>query len=135
MYIDEMLSLLKKYEGFSRHPYLDTVGKSTIGFGRNLDDCGISLEEAEHLLRNDLDRTWKELMQFPWFVTQPGNVKDALINMCFNLGIKRLLTFTKMIEALKNKDYTEGAIEVLDSKWASQVGDRAKDVALMMRQG
>ncbi len=126
---------IKKCEAFRSHPYLDTVGKITIGWGRNIDDNGISKEEADYLFDNDFNRCKAELAPFPWYVNQPQNVQDALMNMCFNIGIGRLLGFRKMIAALIVKDYTKAAIEALDSKWATQVGQRAKDVALMIRQG
>lgn len=126
---------IKKHEGLRLKPYLDTVGKLTIGYGRNIDDLGITLEEAEFLLQNDLKRCRQQLAPFSWYVNQPKNVQDALLNMCFNIGISRLLGFRKMIVALTVKDYTKAAIEALDSKWATQVGQRAKDVALMIRQG
>ena len=126
---------IKKNEAFRSHPYLDTVGKVTIGWGRNIDDNGITKEEADYLFDNDFDRCQRELSPYPWYVNQPQNVQYALMNMCFNLGIGRLLGFRKMIMALTAKDYTKAAMEALDSKWAKQVGDRAKQVALMMRQG
>lgn len=111
------------------------MGKVTIGYGRNIDDNGISQVEAEFMLDNDIARCLKELSPYPWYVNQPENIQNALLNMCFNMGISRLLGFRKMIMALVAKDYTKAAIEALDSKWATQVGQRAKDVALMIRQG
>lgn len=84
---------------------------------------------------NDFARCERELAPYPWYVNQPEGVQAALMNMCFNLGIGRLLGFRKMIMALTAKDYTTAAIEALDSKWAKQVGQRAKDVALMIREG
>ena len=126
---------IKKCEGFRSHLYKDTVNKWTVGYGRNIEDNGISKEEADFLFDNDFNRCQKELAPFPWYVNQPQNVQDALMNMCFNLGIARLLGFRKMIMALTAKDYTKAAIEALDSKWANQVGQRAKDVALMIKQG
>ncbi len=126
---------IKKCEGYNSHPYLDTVGKVTIGYGRNIDDNGISQAEGDFLFDNDFARCERELAPFAWYVNQPQNVQDALMNMCFNLGIGRLLGFRKMIMALTVKDYTNAALEALDSKWATQVGQRAKDIALMIRQG
>ncbi len=111
------------------------MGKLTIGYGRNIEDNGISQTEGDFLFDNDFARCERELAAYPWYVNQPENVQYALMDMCFNLGIARLLGFKKMIMALTVKDYTKAAIEALDSKWASQVGDRSKDVALMMRQG
>lgn len=126
---------IKKHEAFKSHPYLDIAEKWTIGWGRNIEDNGISQEEGNLLFDNDFARCQKELSQFTWYINQPENVQDAIMNMCFNMGIRRLLGFKRMIMALTEKDYTKAAIEALDSKWARQVGQRAKDVALMMRQG
>lgn len=114
---------------------MDTMNKATIGWGRNLDDNGISQEEAEILFENDFQRTYKELRQFDWFNDQPDYIKDCLMNMNFNLGITKLLGFKKMIAALKEKDYKKAALEALDSRWATQVKTRATDIALIMREG
>jgi lysozyme len=133
--MQDLKDWIKKCEGFRAFPYLDTVGKVTIGYGRNIDDLGISAAEAEFMLDNDLARCEKDLSQYSWYLIQPDNVKMALMNMCFNIGIHRLTGFKKMITALINKDYTNAALEALDSKWATQVGQRAKDVASMIREG
>ena len=126
---------IKFHEGLRLKPYQDTVNKTTIGFGRNIEDNGISREEAEFLFENDFARCERELSPYPWYVNQQECVKAALLNMCFNLGISRLLGFRKMIMALVAKDYTTAALEALDSKWAEQVPNRAKDVAMMIREG
>ena len=126
---------IKSHEGLRLKLYKDTVNKWTVGYGRNIEDNGISKDEADYLFDNDFARCQRELAPYPWYVNQPQNVQYALMNMCFNLGIGRLLGFRKMIMALTAKDYTNAAREALDSKWATQVGDRAKQVALMMRQG
>ena len=132
---NELEKMIAKHEGLRLKAYNDILGIPTIGFGRNLGDVGISKEEAIYLLRNDINRCIVELCNHDWYLTQPQGVKKALINMCFNMGINRLLKFKKMIACLQSKDYTKAAIEALDSKWAQQVGGRAKDVALMIREG
>jgi lysozyme len=128
---------VKTCEGLKLKPYKDTADspKITIGYGRNLTDNGISLEEAEFLFENDFARVQKELSNYNWYKIQPTEVQYALINMCFNLGITKLLGFTRMISALIMKDYTKAAAEALNSKWATQVGQRAKDIAVMIREG
>lgn len=126
---------IKNHENCKLRLYTDTEEKLTIGWGRNIQDNGISQAEADFMFDNDFARCQKELAQYSWYVDQPQNVKDALMNMNFNLGISRLLGFKKMITALVAKDYTKAAIEALNSKWSQQVGQRAKDVALMIRQG
>ena len=132
---DSLIRWIKRCEGFSTRLYKDTDGKLTIGWGRNLQDRGISVDEAGFMFTNDLARTISELEPFSWFNTQPDNVKNALINMNFNLGITRLLEFDKMIAALENNNYSLAAREALNSEWAAEVGLRAKDIALMMREG
>jgi len=126
--------LLIKHEGLRHHVYNDSLGIKTIGVGRNLESVGLSDEEIMFLLRNDIKRCKAELMQFNWYFNQPRNVQNALINMCFNLGLTRLLGFKKMIKALEEKNYTKAALEALDSKWARQVPERAKDIAVQIRE-
>jgi lysozyme len=132
---NNVVEWIKYHEGLKLKLHKDTVNKWTVGYGRNIEDNGISKEEADFMFDNDFARCERELSNYPWYTNQPKNVQDALMNMCFNLGIDRLLGFKRMIAALIGKDYTVASIEALDSKWAIQVGQRAKDVALMMRQG
>jgi lysozyme len=126
---------IKKCEGFHPNPYLDMSGKLRIGFGREITYEGITIAEAEMMFNNDFARCQKELYPHVWFMHQPLNVQFALINMWFSLGILRLTSFKKMIAAINEKNYTQASLEVLDSKWALQVGDRAKQVAVMIREG
>lgn len=132
--VTDVQAWIKKCEALRIKPYVDTMGNLTIGWGRNLEK-GISLDEAEFMFQNDLKQAISELASCDWYIWQPQGIKNALINMNFNLGIEKLLQFKRMIAALIDKNYTVAAQEALDSKWATQVGDRAKDVALMLREG
>ena len=117
-----------KHEGMKTKPYKDTVGKLTIGVGRNLDDNGIDADEAMYLLRNDIKNTQDDLKSiFNDFDELPENVKLALTDMMFNLGKTRFLKFKKMIKAVKAKSFKEAAHEAKNSKWCEQVGIRCKD--------
>lgn len=124
------------HEGFELHPYVDTVGKVTIGVGRNLTDRGISKEEALLLLENDVELHKEELeAAFP-IVTQLDGVRYyVLLDMAFNMGIPRLSKFVKMWAAIESKNYFRAADEMLDSKWARQVGQRARTLATQMETG
>lgn len=122
-------------EGLELKPYACTAGKLTIGVGRNLEDVGITESEAMFLLGNDIARVEDELKQFPWYALLNEVRKDAMINMCFNLGINRFKGFKRMIVALESSDYTTAAIEMLDSKWARQVKGRAVRLADEVRDG
>ncbi len=130
---EQLEQWIKKHEGYDDNIYMDSTDHLSIGYGRNLQDNGISKDEAEYLFDNDFNRTQKDLSSVSWYHQTPAGVQDALFNMCFNLGLTKLLGFKKMIKAILEKNYNQAAREALDSKWAKQVGDRAKDVALMIR--
>lgn len=126
---------LMRDEGFSQFPYMCPAGHQTIGYGRNLEHRGLSTDEAMMLLRNDLSLAERELKAaFPWYPSLPGQVKRGLINMHVNLGLPRLMKFKNMLKALSNGDYALAADEALDSKWARQVGERARRIAEMMQE-
>ena len=126
---------LKRDEGFKSKPYKDTVGKLTIGYGRNLDDVGISQREAEELLRYDVTVANRELLSFSWYDDLTTNRKRALINMMYNLGFTKFRKFKKMIAAFEREDYYGAAYEATNSKWATQVGVRASRIEALIRQG
>lgn len=123
-------------EGLRLKPYKDTVGKLTIGIGRNLDDVGITKDEAIILLRNDIARTTKDVIaNIPWWSTLDEVRRDVIINMAFNLGIEGLLKFKRTLLSIQNGEYEQASKEMLESKWAKQVGNRARRLAEMMRTG
>lgn len=126
--------LIKKHEGLRLKPYRCPAGKLTIGYGRNLDDVGISEGEAEVLLTNDISRAIGEaqiLAGHAW-VDLSDNRKAVLVDMVFNLGLTRLSKFYKFLAALREGDYATAAKEMLNSKWAKQVGRRAITLAYIM---
>lgn len=134
----KLRKMLIEHEGLRLRPYLCPAGKISIGVGRNLEDVGISEDEALYLLENDIRRAEQTAR---WCCRRHGiefsglqeNVQLALLDMAFNLGY-RLSGFRKMFAALKAGDYKEAAREMLDSKWATQVGSRAQELAEMVRE-
>jgi lysozyme len=133
--MQELKKWLIEHEGMSLKPYKCPNGKITIGVGRNLESNGLSLDECNYLLENDIARCRRELDVYWWFIILNENRKNALLNMCFNLGLTKLLTFKKMIVALEQKNYDRAAIEALDSRWAKQVKGRAVDIAEVIKEG
>ena len=128
--------MLIKHEGKRNKPYECTAGKLTIGVGRNLDDMGLTEDEVLYLLDNDIQRCDNELLHnFKWYSDLCRARQDALINLCFNIGITRLLTFTNSLAYMEAEDYKKAADEFLDSKWAEQVGNRAIEVTELIRTG
>jgi len=130
--------MLIRHEGKRLNPYLDSEGILTIGVGRNLSrKPAISYGEMMMMLDNDLDDAEHDLSNaYPWLVSKDDDVRrDVLIDMVFNLGITRFKGFKRMIAAFECDSYEDCAREMLDSKWAVQVGRRATELAHMMITG
>jgi len=126
---------LIKHEGLRLKPYTCPAGKLTIGVGRNIEDNGISEDEAMILLENDIKRCEAELVDiFTEFYTYPENVQIALIDMIFNLGKTRFLQFKKMIQAIKDKDFLKASKEARNSRWCGQVGNRCDDIVTLLQK-
>ena len=127
---------IRLHEGERLKVYTCSAGKLTIGVGRNLEDRGISVEESNMLLDNDLAQFQVELLRkLPWVSDLDEVRQRVLIDMAFNLGISGLLTFKKTLAAIKRGDYEKAAPMMLDSKWATQVGKRAERLSTMMLTG
>jgi lysozyme len=132
---NRLIDTLKRHEGYSRRPYYDTVGKMTIGHGRNLDDKGITPNEARTLLLNDIQDAVDMLRgAYPQFDQLDSVRQEVLVNMAFNMGNK-VMGFSKMLFALEIGEWEEAAKEMLDSRWAGQVKARATELAEVMRTG
>lgn len=121
-------------EGLRLKPYTDTVGKLTIGVGRNLTDVGISKDEALQLLTNDITAVRKTIASaLPWVASLDGARQDVVANMVFNMGITRFNGFHKFIDAMQAYNWESAASEMLTSLWAHQVGARAVRLAKVIR--
>lgn len=127
-------------EGLRLFPYEDTVGKTTIGYGRNLTDVGISKLEAGYLLENDIDKAIRDLISaFTWFPGLDPVRQTVLVNMAFNLGLgntkRGLRSFVNTLAAIGRGDYAAAAAGMRKSKWSRQVGARAERLARQMESG
>jgi lysozyme len=131
-----LIEQLKRHEGLKLKPYKCTADKLTIGVGRNLEDVGISEEEAEMLLQNDIQRATVQIQaEFPW-TEQLDEVRfAALINFTFNVGIGTVGKFVNAMALLRDGSYDMAADEFLNSRWAKQVGQRAIEVTDQIRTG
>lgn len=136
MNIDLLQKQIIPEEGVRLKPYLDSVGKLTIGVGRNLDDRGITTDEAMYMLRNDLRLVEQQLaVNLPWAFKLNDVRQRVLADLAFNMGIVGLLGFKNTLAAIERGDYETAAVQMLESKWASQVKGRALVLAEMMRSG
>ena len=122
-------------EGLRLKPYLCPAGKLTLGVGRNLDDVGITEDEAMMMLDNDIERVKGQLAKaLPWLETKPQGVQRAIANMTFQMGLGGVLKFQKMLAALQARDYNAARREALDSAWAKQTPQRAGRVTDLFKE-
>lgn len=153
MNLDQLTTAITRDEGVRFEAYTDSEGNLTVGIGRNLDACPLTRYEMDAvghdarskpitradavlLLRNDITRALADLdRSIPWWKSLDEVRRLALANMCFNLGITRLLKFKETLGWLRQGHYAAAAGAMLDSKWSVQVGDRAKRLAEMVRTG
>lgn len=132
----EIEEQLIKHEGFENKIYYCSMGKPTIGVGRNIENYGLSEEEIYFMLRNDIKKCTQDLnLVFDNFNDFDDILQHALIDMRFNLGYSGFRKFKKMIKAIKNKNLEEAAEEAIDSRWYHQVRGRSKSIVSMIRGG
>mgnify|MGYP001245029212 FL=1 len=133
---EQLIQELKRDEGVVLTLYKCSAGKNTIGVGRNVDDRGITDDESDYLLSNDIDLCVKELEgTFPWFQTLSDTRQRVMVNMCFNLGLSRLMGFRKFLAAMEAGEWETAGVEMLDSKWARQVGPRSTRLRDLVLEG
>ena len=126
---------LVQHEGFRLKPYVDTVGKVTIGVGRNLSDVGISSQEAMLLLEHDIETVVADLLTFAWFPRMDHVRQLAVSDLRFNLGPTRFRTCKKMLAALEHDDYATAAGQLRQSRWYTQVKSRGPRIVKMLATG
>lgn len=131
----DLRMLLIKHEGYERFPYMDSLGKLSVGVGYNLTDRGLPDSFINTQLNQDIEYFYNELGNtFPWFYRLNDVRQMVLIDMCF-MGFKKFCEFKCLIDALSKEDFKRAGEEILRSLWAKQVGDRAMELANMMVKG
>lgn len=127
---------LRLHEGVEKFPYKCTAGYLTIGVGRNIEERGLLDDEIDFLLDNDIEVVMNEVsVTFDWFFKLSEVRQRVVADMIFNLGLPRFKQFKNMIAALEAGDWAEAANQMMDSKWAKQVGKRAERLRDMMETG
>lgn len=144
--VDLLKARIRKHEGLRLSVYDDATGKPivrgslvqgvpTIGFGRNL-KRGLTENEAHYLLSNDVDTVISEVRRaLPWVKDLDHPRWSVIMEMAYNTGTPRLLEFKRTLASVKAGDYETAAVQMLQSKWADQVGKRALTLAEIMRTG
>ena len=135
----EITKQLRRDEGVVEHAYQDHLGWWTIGVGRLIDKRKggrLTDDEIDYLLANDIAEKERELEASVSFYKRLDEVrKGVLLNMAFNLGVQGLLGFRNTLKLIETGKYEEASKEMLKSKWARQVGDRAVRLSKQMLTG
>ena len=135
-FLSDLTAELRTEEGFRAKPYRDQYNNLTIGYGRNLDDHGISEAEAGVMLANDIAAAVAGCRSaFDWFDGLSAGRKQALADLCFNMGLPRLQGFRQMLAAFAAGDFDRAASELEDSLWFHQVGTRGPRLVALIREG
>lgn len=117
-------------------PYRDSEDLLTIGYGICIELTGLTANEADYLLRNRVELAEAECRgAFSWFTNLDLVRQSVIVNMAYNLGLPKLRKFKKTIDHMEHGNYAAAAVEMLDSRWATQVGYRADELSEMMRTG
>lgn len=133
--LDRIKSILRKHEGLQLKPY-DDKGRISIGYGRNLTENGISLDEAEMMLETDILHAIDDLKKvLPNAHKTTENRRIAIADMMYNLGLTKFRGFKKFIEAFNSEEWDKAADEILDSKAAKELPSRYGELAKMVRNG
>lgn len=127
--------MLVRHEGIRLKMYVDSVGKTTIGIGHNLTDRGIKEATAYLILDDDISDATIDAQGLPFFANLDPVRQDVIVSLVFNIGIVRLRGFIKMLAALSDGNWEQAAAELLDSRYAQQVGNRALELAEMIKTG
>ena len=131
-----VLDDLRRDEGLRLKPYRDTVGKLTIGYGRNLDDVGMSEAEAEGMLAEDAARADLDTqLKLPWTTGLDAVRRSVVIEMAFNMDIEGLLGFHNTLAAIQRGDWATASNGLLTSLAAHQEPARVARWAAKLRTG
>lgn len=129
-----LLNQIKKHEGFRSEVYECTEGYDTIGYGFAIKDLKLDEDIAELILKRKLDELEERIAgKFSWFSVSPDVVKEVVTNMCYQLGVSGFSKFKKTIYLLETEQYEDASIEMLNSLWAKQTYNRAKELSETLR--
>ena len=142
MNYDKLLESVKKHEGYRNKVYLDTLGKRTVGVGHLCggdfweDDKEYEEDFLMEILKKDLQQAIRQANSMCEGLKISEDAKIIIIEMIFQLGGTGVSKFRKMWQALQQDppDYAEASVQMLDSRWAKQTPNRAKEMARLMSE-
>ena len=130
-----LIDSIKKHEGYVGIVYKDSLGIDTIGYGFAIKDleldkdiCDIILERKLHALTDRINN------KFHWYMYMPPEIQHIVVELCYQMGVYGFSCFKKTIAYLQDKKFKEASVEMLDSRWADQTPNRAKELSNRVRE-
>ena len=128
--MDDLIDSIKKHEGYVGIVYKDSLGIDTIGYGFAIKDLELDEDLCEIILERKLNMLTDRIFnKFQWYKYMPDEIQDIVTEMCYQLGVTGFSKFKKTIAYLQNKQWDDASVEMLDSKWAKQTPNRAKEMS------
>ena len=129
-----LIADIKQHEGFKSSVYQCSEGYDTIGYGFAIKDLEIDEDIAELILMRRIDKLQKRIAStFGWWLNSDQEIKDVVTNMCYQLGVSGFSKFKKTIYYLETEQYEDASLEMLNSLWAKQTPNRAKELSERVR--
>ena len=132
--MENLLKDIKKHEGFRNRVYKCTQGYDTIGYGFAIKDLEMDEDIAEEILIRKVEKLIKRVRsKFDWLDSVPPAVQGVLVNMSYQMGLSGVCRFKKALHAMQMFQWKLAATELLDSRWAKQTPNRAKELSNIIR--
>jgi lysozyme len=138
---DKIKEQIRHHEGYRNKIYKDHLGNRTIGYGHlclDHEKWNDNKVYSDKVLNQTFEYDFSISLNDARRIVEEENIHpdafSCVVNLCFNMGGPRVSKFHKMIAALDKKDYATASKEMLDSKWARQVPNRARELSEVMQQ-
>ena len=130
-----LIDSIKKHEGYVGVVYKDSLGIDTIGYGFTIKDLELDADICDIILERKIKNLQDRVKnKFSWYKYMPPEIQDVVMEMCYQLGVTGVSKFRKTIAYLQNKEFKNASIEMLDSRWAKQTPNRAKELSNRVKE-
>lgn len=130
-----LIDSIKQHEGYVGVVYKDSLGIDTIGYGFAIKDLELDTDVCDIILERKLKNLEDRVnLKFSWYKYMPQEIKDVVMEMCYQLGVTGVSKFKKTLAYLQDKRWEEASVEMLDSLWARQTPNRAKELSNRVKE-
>ena len=130
-----LIESIKKHEGFVPTVYKDSLGIDTIGYGFAIKDLFLNQDICDTILERKVSHLLEKVnKKFTWYKYMPPEIQDIVVEMCYQMGVYGFSRFKKTIAYLQDKKFEEASVEMLDSRWAIQTPNRAKELSNRVKE-